>query len=106
MIKANALELNFPAAKAQAFKNAAQSIGKAFGRDIIRKDEAVDDYNPIIDKDDNIQLLDELKALWTESVHTQTTIDKINSDAKKGLSNKQVNEIRKYMENNYKEPIQ
>lgn len=42
--KKNALDLSFPKLKAEILKNAAQSLGKIFGRDINRK--SVDSFNP------------------------------------------------------------
>lgn len=39
--KKNALDLTFPKLKAECVKNAAQSLGKVFGRDINRKDKDV-----------------------------------------------------------------
>lgn len=44
--KTNALDLGFPKLKAECLKNAAQSLGKLFGRDLNRTN--VDTYNPII----------------------------------------------------------
>ena len=42
--KANALDLAFPKLKAECLKNAAQSLGKVFGRDLNRKN--VDTFKP------------------------------------------------------------
>lgn len=42
--KKNALDLSFPKLKAEILKNAAQSLGKIFGRDINRK--SVDSFKP------------------------------------------------------------
>jgi hypothetical protein len=44
--KPNALDLGFPKLKAECLKNAAQSLGKVFGRDINRK--KIDVYKPAI----------------------------------------------------------
>lgn len=44
----NTLVKDFPHAKAQAFRNAAQSLGKLFGRDLNREEPA--NYEPIVDK--------------------------------------------------------
>ena len=44
--KPNALDLGFPKLKAECIKNAALSLGKAFGRDINRK--VADSYKPLI----------------------------------------------------------
>ena len=46
--KKNALDLAYPKLKAECVKNAAQSLGKCFGRDINRKAETVDGYTPLI----------------------------------------------------------
>lgn len=45
--KANALDLGFPKLKAECLKNAAQSLGKLFGRDLNRGEKA-DSFNPLI----------------------------------------------------------
>ena len=42
--KANALDMAFPKLKSECLKNAAQSLGKIFGRDLNRKN--VDQYQP------------------------------------------------------------
>lgn len=44
--KPNALDMGFPKLKAECIKNAALSIGKAFGRDVNRK--IADEYRPLI----------------------------------------------------------
>lgn len=48
--KSNALDLGFPKLKAECLKNAAQSLGKIFGRDLNRdkKIGQSDTFNPII----------------------------------------------------------
>jgi hypothetical protein len=43
--KPNALDMGFPKLKAECMKNAANSFGKLFGRDLNRK--KVDNYNPL-----------------------------------------------------------
>lgn len=48
--KPNALDMGFPKLKAECVKNAALSLGKAFGRDINRK--LVDEFNPLISGSD------------------------------------------------------
>lgn len=44
--KSNALDMGFPKLKAECLKNAAQSLGKLFGRDLNRKKQ--DSFNPLI----------------------------------------------------------
>ena len=44
--KSNALDMAFPKLKAECLKNAANSLGKLFGRDLNRKKQ--DNYNPLI----------------------------------------------------------
>lgn len=44
--KSNALDLGFPKLKAECLKNAAQSLGKIFGRDLNRK--MTDEFTPVI----------------------------------------------------------
>lgn len=47
--KANALQLCLPKARAEAFKNATQQIGKIFGRDLGRKSQDVSVYKGIME---------------------------------------------------------
>ena len=55
--KANALDMGFPKLKAECLKNASQSLGKVFGRDINRK--TIDTFNPLVKKKASI------KDQWT-----------------------------------------
>jgi hypothetical protein len=55
--KANALDMGFPKLKAECLKNASQSLGKVFGRDINRKKS--DTFQPLVKK----KL--EIKDQWT-----------------------------------------
>jgi hypothetical protein len=57
--KANALDMAFPKLKAECLKNAAQSLGKVFGRDLNRKNK--DTYKPykITQKDVTVKSLPE-----------------------------------------------
>lgn len=48
--KSNALDMGFPKLKAECLKNAAQSLGKIFGRDLNRKQK--DTFNPLLKKDE------------------------------------------------------
>lgn len=47
--KQNALDMGFPKLKSECLKNAAQSLGKLFGRDLNRKKS--DTYTPLLKKD-------------------------------------------------------
>lgn len=49
--KPNAMDLAHPKLKAECTKNAAQSLGKLFGRDLNRKPQNVDQYKPLIKGD-------------------------------------------------------
>lgn len=81
-IQSNACELAFPAAKAQAVKNAAQSIGKVFGRDIAR--EVQDEYNPIIKTtEEKEDAYSRCISAWDKSSKDQETLDKFLMEAKK-----------------------
>lgn len=46
--KSNALDMAFPKLKAECLKNAANSLGKLFGRDLNRKKQDI--FKPLIDK--------------------------------------------------------
>ncbi|CAI9673443.1 MULTISPECIES: hypothetical protein [Elizabethkingia] len=48
--KPNALDMGFPKLKAECTKNAAQSLGKVFGRDLNRGEKA-DIFNPLLKKE-------------------------------------------------------
>ena len=48
--KQNALDMGFPKLKAECLKNAAQSLGKIFGRDLNRKQK--DTFNPLLKKEE------------------------------------------------------
>lgn len=50
--KSNALDMGFPKLKAECLKNAANSLGKLFGRDINRKKQ--DNYKPLINKKEGL----------------------------------------------------
>jgi len=67
--KKNALDLSFPKLKAEILKNAAQSLGPIFGRDLNRKIQ--DNFNPLFKGD----ILPTLK---------QETVDKIIAAGKAG----------------------
>lgn len=45
--KPSALDMGFPKLKAECVKNAANSLGKLFGRDLNRKDANTDDFSPL-----------------------------------------------------------
>ena len=63
----NTMSKDYPHLKAECFRNACLSIGKAFGRDLNR--EFDDTYNPIIKEVENPQddkLIDELKIVVKE----------------------------------------
>lgn len=55
--KSNALDMGFPKLKAECLKNAAQSFGKLFGRDLNRKIQ--DNYKPLIKSADMINTMEQ-----------------------------------------------
>jgi len=103
-IQHDSIQTGLPSAKAYAFKNAVQTLGKNFGRDVARKEDKVDSYNPIIDNDENPEALDELKQKYLKIQHTQENIDNILQQAKTRLSKKEINELRDFLKKNYKKP--
>lgn len=103
-IQHDSIQTGLPAAKAYAFKNAVQTLGKNFGRDVSRKEDRIDTYNPIIDNDENPDVLEELKQRYINIAHTQQNIDSILQQAKTNLSKKEINELRVYLKDNYKKP--
>ena len=76
--KASALDLGYPKLKAETLKNAAQSLGKLFGRDINRKlfDEYTPEYMPqieaaeallpIVERMKSCKTIAELLPIWDE----------------------------------------
>lgn len=58
--KSNALDLGFPKLKAECLKNAAQSLGKIFGRDLNRK--MTDEFTPVIKVESSKSNLEKLQA--------------------------------------------
>jgi hypothetical protein len=57
----NALVKNYPAVKAQAFKNAVQSIGRTFGRDLNRSEQI--EYHPFSEKVEAIAALSQCEKV-------------------------------------------
>ena len=75
--KPNALQTCLPKARAEAFKNATQQIGKIFGRDLGRKNDAVTDYSPLL----NGRETNERKGflLLTQSeINSKISVDALN----------------------------
>lgn len=84
--KKNALVMGFPKLKAECFKNAVQSLGKLFGRDLNRK--IVDSYEALIPTTDPVmESLDEvLKELDT---YTGDDKDLIKAMCQEKMQNKE-----------------
>lgn len=82
--KPNACYLSFPKAKSMAIKNAAQSLGVIFGRNLNRKFEDVPDafYEHEFEARETIEEIggrmkacktrEEIKAIWDENEHLKT----------------------------------
>lgn len=93
--KKNALDLSFPKLKSECTKNAAQSLGKIFGRDLNRKDSDV--YQPIFKKlgDDGFKALlhrvesGDWEAL--ELAQSNFILSQIQKDILEGLQPKLLN---------------
>jgi hypothetical protein len=66
--KKNALDLTFPKLKAEILKNAAQSLGKVFGRDINRKQRDV--FKPALKPLSDQGLLDAIKRIEDGKIET------------------------------------
>jgi len=75
--KANALDMGFPKLKAECLKNAAQSLGKLFGRDLNR--QQVDTYKSMV-KPEKRELNPQSKE-WSDAITALTsgniTVDQI-----------------------------
>lgn len=93
--KKNALDLSFPKLKSECIKNAAQSLGKIFGRDLNRKD--ADIYQPAFKKlsDSGFKaLLDRVEGGdWEalELAQSNFILSEIQNDILEGLKPKLLN---------------
>lgn len=93
--KKNALDLSFPKLKSECTKNAAQSLGKIFGRDLNRKD--ADIYQPIFKKLSDVgfkALLDRVETGdWEalELAQSNFMLSEIQRDILEGLKPKLLN---------------
>ena len=93
--KPNALDMGFPKLKAECVKNAAQSLGKLFGRDINRK--KADQFNGLIKKE--ITPYEELKQIFEEKKNLLDEETYINGN--RILDNKETasyNKLYKYLQ--------
>lgn len=93
--KPNALDMGFPKLKAECTKNAAQSLGKLFGRDINRK--KADQFNGLIKKE--ITPYEQLKSLFEEKKNLLDEDTYINGN--RILDNKETasyNKLYKYLQ--------
>ena len=88
--KPNALDMGFPKLKAECIKNAAQSLGKIFGRDINRKKKDV--FKPALKALSDKGMLDALKRIENGAVETVTLAEAnfILTDLQKELLNNAV----------------
>lgn len=75
-IKSNAIMLGLPAAKSYAIKDAAEHIGKLFGRDINRKDTM--SFKPSYATDDNITKAEQQKAAVRAKLENENSTTKPN----------------------------
>lgn len=73
--KKNALETGFPKLKAMCLKNAALSLGKAFGRDLARKQKDVGHYNGLAintgDWREALEIINNYEGEDKESIRTE-----------------------------------
>jgi hypothetical protein len=93
--KKNALDLSFPKLKSECTKNAAQSLGKIFGRDLNRTQ--ADTYNPVYKKLSDVgfkALLDRVESGdWEalELAQSNFILSEIQQDILEGLKPKLLN---------------
>lgn len=93
--KANALDMGFPKLKTECLKNAANSLGKLFGRDLNRK--KFDNYNPLIKVDRAQKERERIEHL----INDAETVEHLNSivpqvpEELKGLWNEKMNLLTK-----------
>ena len=76
--KANALQLCLPKARAEAFKNATQQLGKVFGRDLARKTEHISEFKPIMNGRESAERKGLLMLVKAE-IDTQTNLQELNA---------------------------
>lgn len=65
-VKSNAIQIGMPAAKSYAFKDAVESFGNLFGKDLTRKDNI--DYNSLLKPEASVEDLQELLELKKEAL--------------------------------------
>lgn len=87
--KPSALDMSFPKLKAECLKNAAQSLGSLFGRDLNRKAGDVDSFQPLIPT----ITIEQLTALF-EAKKEALTPDEI-THAERIISNKETASYKK-----------
>lgn len=81
-IKSAGIQMALPAAKSYALKDAAEQLGKVFGRDIARNH--IDGFNPIV-KTEKSKSESYAKCVqaWEQSKKDQATLDRYLIEAKK-----------------------
>lgn len=89
--KAGALDMGFPKLKAECIKNAANSLGKMFGRDLNRGGKA-DTFKGLISKDAPVDL-DNLAALF--ELKRELMASENITHAERIINNKEVNSYSK-----------
>lgn len=99
-IKSDAVQTGAPAAKSFAIKDAAEHLGKLFGRDLNRKDEVAYVNLYAADKEDdweeqllNANTMDELRKIWAkipESLRSSERMIQLKDSAKKRLQDSEL----------------
>ena len=97
-IKSDAIRKNAPAAKSQAIRNAAQSLGSVFGRNLNRDD--VGDFTPLTDQAETYEVATiEALNLLESSTLTDAVKSMLIRDIPKA-SGKKLTDIINYLKNN------
>lgn len=88
--KSNALDMGFPKLKAECVKNAAQSLGKLFGRDLNRKQADV--FKPILkpEKKELSPLSPEWEAVMISLTSGNVTLDQVRANFRMSKENEEL----------------
>ena len=96
-IKSDAIRKNAPAAKSQALRNAAQSLGAIFGRNLNRDDIA--DYQPISEQVEQFEPLQEEANLLLNSADLKPEMKQSIQKTIKGAGNDKLKSIIEFLKN-------
>lgn len=92
-IKSDAIRKNAPAAKSQALRNAAQSLGSIFGRNLNREDIA--DYQPISEQ---VEQFEPLQVEAESLLSTSVLVDQMRDNIRKQIAGAGTEKLKSIVE--------